>query len=421
MAPFRLPAALAALAAGLALSGCISLVGAGSVRGLIHAPDRTFDGAPAPAAAVAPVRLDNNRMFVELAFRRPDGGVRRALAWVNTGGGAMTLAPALRAELGAGRPVELEIAGMPVRLDPRAVTTAGAGYFAQALGPMPVEALLPAGVLAQFRVTVDDQAGTLTLERPGDAPAPGRAVPIRVDPDTGLISVAARVDGRAWPLVLDLGGGYSWIEGAVVRGWLDRHPDGYRADGAAGESNQAMVGFAFEQRGVLARLPVLDLGGVQLRQLGVLGSSPARGSPLDAALDHLFWTAWGRSAPEPVVGWIGGNAIRAYRVTIDYRNHVSYWLETAAPRTDDLDSVGVSLIHRTGDYVVGGLVRRAGVVSARGVRVGDRLVAIDGRAADAMTRGEVIGALHGRPGERRRLTLQRGGRTLEVEAPVTAY
>jgi C-terminal processing protease CtpA/Prc len=53
--------------------------------------------------------------------------------------------------------------------------------------------------------------------------------------------------------------------------------------------------------------------------------------------------------------------------------------------------------------------------------VGDRVVAVDGLDASAMTRGEVISALHGRPGERRRLTLARGGRTFEVDAVVSAY
>jgi hypothetical protein len=323
--PLRIQACCALLALAAPLAGCVSLVGEGPVKGLITAPARTADGAPAPVSVTAPVRLDNNRMFAELDFRRPDGSVRKALAWVNTGGGAMTLAPGLRAELGGRGPVDLTVAGMPVHLAARAVTSAGADYFAQALGPMPVEAFLPAGALEQFRVTVDYQARTLMLERPSDAPAPGVAVPIHVNPDTGLISVSARIDGQVWPIVLDLGGGYTWLRGNVVRGWLARHPDWRRAEGAAGESNQAMVGFSFEQRGTLARVPFIDLGGVQLRDVGVLGSSPAHASPVEAALDHLFWASWGKAAPEPPLGWLGGAALRDWRVTIDYKNRVSYW------------------------------------------------------------------------------------------------
>lgn len=410
----------AGLALALAAGGCVSFTAAAAVTGEVQTSVARLDGAPAPQAASVPVALDDNRLFAQASFRQSDGRTRTVLAWVNMGMGGMTLAPDLRRAVGGG-PVDLEIGGMPMRVDPKALLPADAGYFAQAFGPMPVEAVLPAEGLSLFRVTLDYAAKTVILARPTDAPAPGVAVPIEVSPKTGLISVQASIDGRTYPVVIDCGGGYTWLRGEVVRGWLAHHPDWYRADGAAGQSNQAMVGFAFEQGGTLARIPLVEIGPLRLRDVGVLGSSPAHGSPLDGLLDRAFWHGWGQAAPEPPIGWLGGNVLKRYRITIDYRNHVSYWAEVAPPEGDDLDAVGVSLVHRPDGYVVGGRVSRDGAAPVKDVLVGDRLVAVDGRSAAAMTRGQIIAALSGAPGELRRLTLERAGRTVEVTEPVTAW
>jgi len=108
-------------------------------------------------------------------------------------------------------------------------------------------------------------------------------------------------------------------------------------------------------------------------------------------------------------------------LTIDYRNRVTYWLQTAAPRTDELNAVGISLVHTPAGYRIGGLVRRDGVPPVAGVEPADQLVAIDGQDAASMTRSAMLGALQGRPGEHHRLTFRRDGRTVEVEAAVGAY
>ncbi len=50
-----------------------------------------------------------------------------------------------------------------------------------------------------------------------------------------------------------------------------------------------------------------------------------------------------------------------------------------------------------------------------GVQAGDCLLAVDGAAVTGRTHGEVADALRGRPGDRRRLTLARGGQRVEVE------
>lgn len=409
------------VAAILALAGCVSLPGARSVSGLVHVPQRNWEGAPTPASVTVPVTLDNNRMFVRLTFRRPDGHDRPALAWVNMGMGGLSLTPALREELGHDGAVSFSVGGVPVTVDAEAVLPASADDFAQQLGPMQVEAILPAGVLRQFRVTLDYGARSLTLAQPSNAPAFGVAVPIQVSEATGLISADASIDGRNYPVVIDSGGGYSWWHGDVVRGLLAGHPDRLQAEGAVGQSNQAMVDHAFEQQGTVIRVPTMVLGTLPVRDVGLLGSGPSNADLVGSLIGQLFWTAWGKGAPGPVVGWLGGNVLSRYRLTIDYQNHFTYWLRIAGARTDDLDAVGLSLVHTPTEYRVGGVVQGRGVPQVAGVEPGDRLVAIDGHDAASMTRGAVLGALHGRPGEHRRLTLMRAGRIFESDAVVGGY
>ena len=405
----------------LALAGCVSLPGARAVGGLVHVAQRASNGAAVPAAAAVAATLDNNRMFVTVLFRRPDGSSRPALAWVNMGMGGLSLAPKLRDELGRARPVSFNVGEMTVSVDAGAVLPASADDFAQQLGPMPVEAILPAGVLRQFRVTVDYATPSLTLSQPSDAPAPGVPVPVQVAEGTGIISADAEIDGRHHPVAIDYGAGYSWWRGNVVRSWLGAHPNWLRAEGAPGRSNQAMVDRAFEQDASVVRVPVMALGPLELRDVGLLGSGPANGGVVGPLIGRLLWDAWERGAPGPVAGWIGGDVLARYRLTIDYRNRTTYWEQVAPPQAGELNSVGISLVHTPVDYRVGGLVRREGVTAVTGVLVGDRLVAVDGRGAASMTRGGLLDALHGPPGAHRRLTLDRDGQTIEADTVVNGY
>jgi hypothetical protein len=404
---------------GLVVAGCNPMPGAEPAAPFIHAAETTAGGSPTPDSVTVPVTLDNNRIFAELSFRRPDGSMRKALAWVNMGMSGIFLGPALRDELGSDSTVSFEIGGMPVTVEPKAVIPFSNDDLAQAFGPKPVEAMLSAGVLKQFRVTLDYQAPSLTLAKPSVVPAPGIPVSIKVNDATGLISVDAKVDGKSYPIVIDSGGGYSWWRGSVVRGWLDAHPGWYRAEGAEGQSNQAMVGFDFEQQATVVRVPHLSLGNVDIRSVGILGAGPAQGGVFSPLLARLFWHLWGEGAPEPVDGWIGGNVLRDYRLTIDYAHHVSYWQRTADEMLDDLNSVGISLIHGTRNYFVGEIVQNGCDALIAGVEIGDKLLAVDGLDISSASRGEVIAALHGQAGEHRLLTLDRDGRKLTVDAAVT--
>lgn len=72
---------------------------------------------------------------------------------------------------------------------------------------------------------------------------------------------------------------------------------------------------------------------------------------------------------------------------------------------DELAGVGV-VVERTGDgFVVGRLIDR-GPAAEAGVRIGDRIAAVDGRATRDQTLANVIASLRGRDGSEVQVAVQ---------------
>ena len=268
---------------------------------------------------------------------------------------------------------------------------------------------------------LDYAAQQMTVARPSALQPPGVAVPFRIKEGTGLITVDAAIDGQAYPVVLDAGAGYTWFRGEAATAWLREHPDWRRADGAVSQSNTGMTDYALEKQGTVLRLPEMTLGGLPLHDVGALGTGPLLCHVCDRIVGNLFWDTWQKNAPEPVVGWIGGNVLRDFRVTFDYPTRTSYSLRQREADPHDLDGVGLTLVRRGGDYFVGGIVRQGGAPTVSGVEVGDKLIRVDGLAAHGATADTVRAALSGAPGTRHKVTVERAGRTVQVDAVATAF
>ena len=143
------------------------------------------------------------------------------------------------------------------------------------------------------------------------------------------------IDGSSYPITIDNGSAYTWIRQSAGRTWLAAHPEWERGVGAVGSSNMMMSGTAIETAGTLLRIPRLAAGPLVLSDVGALAVGPGKIENLD-----LFdW--YSQKNAGPVVGWIGGNVLKAYRITIDYPNRVMYWQKQGGPDTHDLDQVGL--------------------------------------------------------------------------------
>jgi hypothetical protein len=389
---------------------------------LALAPAVARENREAPPGAVS-FTLDAGRILLEIELQRPDGGMRRALAWFNMGMSAPVLTKSLYRELqiDRGEPLRIFVAGATLEAAAGEVTDGDGGLaapsFAHLFAPRPVEAMLPARLLREHRLVLDYGRRLFAIMDKGASAPKGVAAPIELNETTGFATVTATIAGEPASFVIDAGSGYSWMRGAVLQRWLAAHPDWRRADGAVGLANNNMLDFSFETQGVVARLPEVVIGPLSVKNIGVLGTAPVLGA-LDGLVGDLFWDNWQKSATRPVVGWLGGNVLGNFELTIDYPSRMSYWRAQSAPDPHDLDQIGVTLVRREGRYFIGGLSRPSGPASDRAldeITPGDELVGVDD--FDARGAGKAA-VLAGKPGETRRLRLERDGRAFETTASI---
>ncbi len=405
---------------------------------------------PTPSGPVT-FQLDDNRVFVPVTLIGADGRERNALALMNMGFAGPALSNALYRDLGIdeGRPLRMRIGGTEIAIDPRTVqpesevldfqlhltprqapTTPeaqaayaakkaqGPGGLMKALAaPLPVEVVLPAGLLTPYRLTLDYGARTLSFNPPGGPAPAGTPVPMRVNAATGIATVDAVIDGERRTLVIDDGGSFSALRLGLASALAARHPDWLRSRGGVGEANLSLgnsdVG-APVLRAPEARLSALILAPFDAVGFGVRG-------PVGAIATPAFWRYYSDKAGGRVDGWLAGNVLKSFRITLDYPHRMSYWRQEAPLDTGELDQVGLVLSRDGRTVTVAGIAHKAGRATVASVLPGDRLISIDGRPVDGLTRGQLLLALHGRPGETREIVLSRNGQRMDVQAPVTGF
>lgn len=392
---------------------------------LALAPAVAREKHDAPPGAV-PFMLDAGRILLEIELQRPGGGTRRALAWFNMGMSAPVLTKALYREMqiDRGEPLRILVAGATLEAAAGEVTDGDGGLaapsFSHLFAPRPVEAMLPASLLREHRLTIDYGRRLFAIAGKGESAPKGVAVPIELNEKTGFATVAVTIAGESAPFVIDAGSGYSWMRGAVLQRWLSAHPDWRRAEGAVGLANNNMLDFTFETQGVVARLPEIAIGPLSVKNIGVLGTAPVLGA-LDGLVGDLFWDNWQKSATAPVVGWLGGNVLGNFELTIDYPSRMSYWRAQSAPDPHDLDQIGITLVRREARYFIGGSIRPSGLASDPAlveIASGDELLGVGSLDVRGAGKAAVLAALGGKPGETRLLRLQREGRAFETTATI---
>jgi hypothetical protein len=372
----------------------------------------------APASGTTPFVFDGNRVYAALDFVRPDGSVHRALAFVDMGSPDMTLRKSLFKELKLDQeqPLRFRVGEFSVQApaaqvvsDPREPTSMGSD--------LEVEGTLPARILQRYQVVIDYGRRALTVARPGTVRPRGIPVPFHLDAETGLAAVEASIAGKPYAITIDSGSAYTWVRQRAAEAWLASHPGWERGRGAVGASNMMMSGDETETAGILLRIPVISSGALRLRDVGALAAGPGHLFP--GNLDLFDW--YSRKNALPVIGWIGGNVLQRYRLTIDYPNRMMYWLRQTAGGSDELNQVGITLRFERGEFFVAAIARKNDQPTVQGVRLGDRLVRIGDLDAAHATWGAIFRALHGKPGETRDLILDRRGTRVMVTAKVTEF
>ena len=380
-------------------------------------------------SGTVPFIFDDNRVFAQLDFVRADGTLRKVLAFVDLGTPALVLDKKLHEELqvGQGKPVILRVGHLEMKVDSSAVETDTCLGLTGPNGKrtVPVEAVLSGSVLTNYELVVDYAKRTLIVAQANTLKSTGDAVPCRVNEKTGMVSITADIDGRPYALAVDTGSAYSWVREDVAEQWTKAHPDWERGKGAVGEANmQSRTGGA-QARATILRLPEIKLGSLNLKQVGALGIAPEAPpippAPGQSKVEGSFFDWYSKKAPEPVIGWLGGNVLRGFRLMIDFPRRTTYWERVSDLDPHELDQVGVTLEKRSDGYFIAGIAQKSGKPTVDTVRVGDKLIQVDDVVLSSATRGAIFAALHGKPGEVRMLVVERDGQRLTVPAKVTAF
>jgi hypothetical protein len=381
------------------------------------------------STGVVPFIFDDNRVFAELTFVKPNGALRKAVAYVDLGTPRMVIDQKLREELqpDQNKPLRLRVGNLEIPIESSALETdTGLGFTGRdGKRTIPVETILPGSLLKNYQVVLDYAKRTLTIARPDTLEGKGEGVPCRLNEKTGLISVTGAIAEHSYALAIDCGSAYSWIRYDVAQQWVKAHPDWKRGTGAVGEANMQTRTDGAEARATILRLPEIRFGSLQLKQIGALGISaeapPIPPAPGESVVHGDFFDWYSKKCPEPVIGWIGGNVLKGFRVVIDFPWRMIYWEQQIKLDPHDLDQVGVTLEKRDTGYFIAGIAQKNGKPTVDAVRVGDRLIQVDDLQLSNATRGAIFAALHGKPGSVRTLIVERDGKRLNVATKITAF
>jgi hypothetical protein len=374
--------------------------------------------------ATAPFVLDHNRMLVDADIARPDGTWRRVRLWVDSGNPDFFISEGLARDLGIdlstavtaadGRRPPLEVPP-PVAVRMGRVLLDFTGVKSMVMfeprwlfDTMHNDANLPATVLQRCQVVLDYPRRQLTLGEPGSFKHRGVRAAAGVCAGSGIVQIDAVIDGESLSFALDSGASYSFVSNEVLTRLSQRHPAWPRHVGALGGAN--MWGWwPHEAKCPVVRLPTIVWGTVPLSDVGVVGL-PGIGA----------W--YSQKTARPVNGFLGANALKAFRVEIDYAGSAVYFEKGGEADSHDMDLVGLTLrLEPDSVYTVVGVAEKEGRPSVEGVLPGDRLLEVDALQATGATMGTVVDALRGKPGDVRTLVVERDGERHTIQARVERF
>ncbi|MGO9096557.1 MAG: aspartyl protease family protein [Bryobacteraceae bacterium] len=380
-----------------------------------------FLGISAAAqSATVPLILEGNVPMIGLEFTSPDGATHTARFLVDTGGGAFIVSKNLAKAIGlkpsgptsTGDGAQYAPAAAPeVRMGGMQLDLRGARVTIQ-LSPErfmsrdAVDGLLPGHVLERYHVIFDYPGHTFTLAAPGSVRPHGIAVPSPFRHENGFPRVNVAIGDRRLGFLLDTGASYTMISSAAV-GWsvVEAKPWPRRL-GAVGPANMGLPG---DSKGLMLRMPEVRLGDFVLRDVGAV-TRP----------EGTFEKWMSNMMVAPVVGALGGNVLRQFRVEIDYAAGVTYLERSANADPYELDLVGLTFAQTPDNsLIVEAVSPGADPALQDRVKPGDRLRSIDGTPVVNFSLMQIVERLRGKPGDLKKLELEREGKPYQVQARVT--
>jgi hypothetical protein len=408
-----------------AASVVIALVLAAAVDGLAQSG---ANSQPQPKSATVPIKVDHNRVVIDVEIPLRDGTTRPVHAWVDNGNPDLYMSRRL-AELTGGTiscdgqlcsatpPVEMNIGGMMIPLGGR-IPGAGikdakvpAGHAPIAPG-MDAEISIPSTVLRGYDVIINFPDHKFTIAQPGTLKFNGVKAKVIVNGANGLIQVPSQIENKKDNLGLDLGSPISFLSEELFDKLSVAHPEWPHMIGAIGPAN--ISGESDELSSKLMRVDRVQYGPLYFTNVAVVGFPKDRMALFE------------KRARIATMGLIGAEALINYRVGFDYAHSTVYFDIGRLFNFPDFDVIGLTLKPEDdGRFTIIGIAEFDGKPSVpqgeNGVQVGDRLVTVDGIPVAGSTLGQVWSMLGGEPGKERTLTVERGGKTFAIAAQVQHF
>jgi hypothetical protein len=377
----------------------------------------------APKSATVPVTLDHNRTIIDVRLPLPDGKTTRVRAWVDSGNPELWITADLAKKLGltfsgeprptlygkeraATAPAQLQVGGMSVSL--AGVKEAHAILDRESIAPgCSAEINLPSKVLRAYDAVFDYPNRQFTLGAPGSVSFKGTPAKVTITPD-GLVQVPSGIENQNYTLMLDTGASISLISSDLLDRWHRAHPSLPFMRGAVGAAN--MWGMDDEPEWGVLRLSSVVFGETTLHGVAA------------ATFPETDLKRFDERAGTSAIGLLGGNAFRNARVGIDYAHSMVYLEPSSMTPAPDMDVVGLTLHPESdGRYTIMAVVTIDGKPAVPGVKPGDLLLGVDGAPVTGATMGQVWSLLGGKPGQMRKLVIERAGQRMTVEAPVYRF
>jgi hypothetical protein len=378
-----------------------------------------------PKAVTVPATIDNNRVIVDVYVPAMKGITERVRAWIDTGNPELFESARVIQVHGGGAscsaicsalaPTGVVVGDMEVSFDgvKHAENTNWPplnGTDSVLIPGVNAEMNLPSSVLRHYDVLIDFPGRRVTIGTPGSIHFKGIPAKVQINTETGVISVASKIDNRKYDLELDLGSSMTSLSTDLFDALSAAHPDWPHMTGAVGPVNE----WDDRLKAKVMRLDRLQFGPLFLANVPTTAMDRSR-----MEVPRKFVDVAG-------VGLLGSEALQNYRVGIDYAHSTVYFDIGRTFNFPDFDVIGLILRpDYDGQFRILGVADFEGRPSvpagADGVLAGDHLVAVDGIPVLGSTMGQVWKMLGGTPGQERKLTIERGSKELLVAATVQHF
>ncbi len=278
------------------------------------------------------------------------------------------------------------------------------------------DANLPSSILRKYNIVFDYPNGEFTIALPNSTKPKGTESRATIHPETGIIQMDAFLDGDSLSFALDIGASYSFISEETLLKFSARNPSWPNITGTLGCANMWGWWPANEQQFPVVRIPQIQWGSEVFTDIGFVGVT--KFSPDGPTLGEWY----SRKTAKPVDGFIGPNALKGYRVEIDYANSLVYFEKGKDNDPTEMDMVGMSVRQLPDStYQVVGLVQRNGKTCVEGIEPEDIIISIDDFQTKGATMGTVVDKLRGKPGDIRKIVINRNGQEVIVNARVEHF